>query len=129
VIGIDHGVASRQLHSVLKLKGFDYIELYVANARRAAYFYQTAFGFTPIAQAGLDTNMSSEGVSCLRVPDDLRAERLGAANSEALAALRAQGLLVDRDDDGVFLQPSTESIQDRLTLFVQIIQRQGAPIF
>jgi 4-hydroxyphenylpyruvate dioxygenase len=39
------------------LKGFDYIELYVGNARQAAHFYRTAFGFVPIAYSGLETGV------------------------------------------------------------------------
>ena len=39
------------------LQGIDYIELYVSNALQAAHFYRTAFGFTPIAYAGLETGM------------------------------------------------------------------------
>jgi 4-hydroxyphenylpyruvate dioxygenase len=39
------------------LQGFDYIELYVGNARQAAHFYRTALGFTPIAYSGLETGM------------------------------------------------------------------------
>lgn len=39
------------------LKGFDHIELYVGNAHQAAHFYRTAFGFKPIAYAGLETNV------------------------------------------------------------------------
>jgi len=39
------------------LKGFDYIELYVGNARQAAHFYRTAFGFEPIAYSGLETGV------------------------------------------------------------------------
>lgn len=35
--------------------GFDHLEFYVGNARQAAKFYQTLFGFTPIAYRGLDT--------------------------------------------------------------------------
>jgi 4-hydroxyphenylpyruvate dioxygenase len=41
----------------LQLNGIDYIELYVGNARQAAHFYRTAFGFTPIAYAGLETGV------------------------------------------------------------------------
>ena len=39
------------------LKGFDYLELYVGNARQAAHFYRTALGFTPIAHSGLETGV------------------------------------------------------------------------
>lgn len=40
-----------------KFKGFDYIEFYVGNAWQAAHFYRMAFGFTPIAYAGLETGV------------------------------------------------------------------------
>ncbi|PJF44504.1 MAG: 4-hydroxyphenylpyruvate dioxygenase [Phototrophicales bacterium] len=39
----------------LRLKAFDHVELWVGNAKQAAYFYQHAFGFTPIAYSGLET--------------------------------------------------------------------------
>jgi 4-hydroxyphenylpyruvate dioxygenase len=38
-----------------KLRGIDYLEFYVGNARQAAHFYRTAFGLMPIAYAGLET--------------------------------------------------------------------------
>jgi 4-hydroxyphenylpyruvate dioxygenase len=41
----------------LALNGIDYIELYVGNARQAAHFYRTAFGFMPTAYAGLETGV------------------------------------------------------------------------
>lgn len=39
----------------LKIKSFDHVELWVGNAKQAAYFYQHAFGFTPVAYSGLET--------------------------------------------------------------------------
>ncbi len=39
----------------LSIKGTDYVEFYVGNAKQAAYYYQTAFGFQPVAYAGLET--------------------------------------------------------------------------
>lgn len=39
----------------LPLNGTDYIEMYVGNAKQAAYFYQTAFGFESVAYSGLET--------------------------------------------------------------------------
>ncbi len=39
----------------LKLKSFDHMELWVGNAKQAAFFYQHAFGFTPVAYSGLET--------------------------------------------------------------------------
>lgn len=40
-----------------KLNGYDYLELYVGNAHQAAHFYRTAWGFTPVAYAGLETGV------------------------------------------------------------------------
>jgi 4-hydroxyphenylpyruvate dioxygenase len=42
----------------LPLLGTDYIEFYVGNSKQAAFFYQTAFGFQPLAYAGLETGLS-----------------------------------------------------------------------
>lgn len=41
----------------LPLNGTDYIELYVSNAKQAAYFYKAAFGFQSLAYAGLETGL------------------------------------------------------------------------
>lgn len=39
----------------LPINGTDYVEFYVGNAKQAAYYYQAAFGFQPLAYAGLET--------------------------------------------------------------------------
>ena len=41
----------------LPLLGTDYVELYVGNAKQAAHYYKTAFGFQPLAYAGLETGV------------------------------------------------------------------------
>jgi len=41
----------------LPINGTDYIELYVGNAKQAAHFYKTAFGFQSLAYAGPETGM------------------------------------------------------------------------
>lgn len=41
----------------LPINGTDYIEFYVGNAKQAAHFYQTAFGFQPLAYAGPETGL------------------------------------------------------------------------
>lgn len=41
----------------LPINGTDYIELYVGNSKQAAHYYQTAFGFQPLAYAGLETGL------------------------------------------------------------------------
>lgn len=50
-------VARSQEGDFLPLKGIDYVEFYVGNARQAAHFYRTAYGFTPVAYAGLETGV------------------------------------------------------------------------
>lgn len=39
----------------LPINGTDYVEFYVGNAKQAAYYYQAAFGFQPLAYSGLET--------------------------------------------------------------------------
>ncbi|PJA06687.1 MAG: 4-hydroxyphenylpyruvate dioxygenase [Flavobacteriales bacterium CG_4_10_14_0_2_um_filter_35_18] len=42
----------------LPLLGTDYVELYVGNAKQAAHYYKTAFGFQSLAYAGLETGLT-----------------------------------------------------------------------
>ena len=41
----------------MPINGTDYLELYVGNAKQAAHFYKTAFGFQSLAYAGLETGL------------------------------------------------------------------------
>jgi 4-hydroxyphenylpyruvate dioxygenase len=41
----------------MPLDGWDHVELWVGNAKQAAYFYEHAFGFTPTAYGGPETGM------------------------------------------------------------------------
>jgi len=50
----------KETEAAVCLQGFDYIELYVGNVQQAAYFYRTAFGFTPVAYIGLETGERGE---------------------------------------------------------------------
>jgi len=50
----------------IPLNGTDYVEFYVGNAKQAAHFYQTAFGFQPIAYAGLETGLIDRSSYVLR---------------------------------------------------------------
>src|SRR5215471_12851501 len=54
----DHTETRRSLPvngNPLKLKSIHHVELWVGNAKQAAYFYQRAFGFSEIAYAGLES--------------------------------------------------------------------------
>jgi len=55
-------------------------------------------------------------------------ERVGKID-EDLDSLRELGILVDRDDKGYMLQIFTRPVQDRPTLFYELIQRKGAESF
>ena len=44
----------------LPLLGTDYVEFYVGNAKQAAHFYKTAFGFQSFAYKGLETGSKEE---------------------------------------------------------------------
>jgi 4-hydroxyphenylpyruvate dioxygenase len=77
------------------------------------------------------TKLRSRGVEFLQVPgtyyDDL-AKRVGPIE-EDIEKLRPLGILVDRDDEGYLLQIFTKPVEDRPTLFYEIIQRRGAKSF
>jgi 4-hydroxyphenylpyruvate dioxygenase len=50
----------------LPLLGTDYVELYVGNAKQAAHFYKTAFGFESLAYAGLETGVKDRASYVLK---------------------------------------------------------------
>lgn len=50
----------------LPLNGTDYVEFYVGNAKQAAHFYKTAFGFQSLAYAGLETGLKDRTSYVLR---------------------------------------------------------------
>jgi 4-hydroxyphenylpyruvate dioxygenase len=50
----------------LPINGTDYVEFYVGNAKQAAHYYQTAFGFQPLAYAGLETGLKDRTSYVLR---------------------------------------------------------------
>lgn len=98
-------------------------------------FYQGA-GVQHIAIATNDiletvAELRRRGVDFLEVPatyyDDLL-ERVGEIEEE-VEALKKLNILVDRDDEGYLLQIFTKPVQDRPTVFYEIIQRRGAKSF
>jgi 4-hydroxyphenylpyruvate dioxygenase len=75
--------------------------------------------------------MRNNDVSFLKVPRayyELLPDRVGAIN-EDLRELADLGILVDRDEEGYLLQIFTKPVEDRPTLFFEIIQRHGARSF
>ena len=77
------------------------------------------------------TELQKRGVEFLTVPDSYYKElfdRVGKID-EDLIALHKLGILVDRDEEGYLLQIFTKPVEDRPTLFYEIIQRKGAKSF
>lgn len=50
----------------LPINGTDFVEFFVGNAKQAAHYYQTAFGFQPLAYAGLETGLKDRTSYALR---------------------------------------------------------------
>ena len=76
-------------------------------------------------------DLMSRGVDFLKVPSSYYVgllDRVGKID-EDLGPLSELGILVDRDDEGYLLQLFTKPVQDRPTLFFEIIQRKGAKSF
>lgn len=77
------------------------------------------------------SELQRRGVEFLRVPHsyyDTLLDRVGNID-EDLRPLSELGILVDRDEEGYLLQIFTKPLQDRPTLFFEIIQRKGAKSF
>ncbi len=77
------------------------------------------------------TDLMGRGVEFLKVPSSYYDElenRVGKID-EDLEPLKELGILVDRDPDGYLLQIFSKPVQDRPTVFFEIIQRKGATSF
>ncbi len=98
-------------------------------------FYDGA-GVQHIAMATDDilqtvSTLRSRGVQFLTVPTTYYDELQGRVGQidEPVDALAELGILVDRDPDGYLLQIFTKPVEDRPTVFYEIIQRKGARTF
>ncbi|MGC4079376.1 MAG: 4-hydroxyphenylpyruvate dioxygenase [Rubrivivax sp.] len=78
------------------------------------------------------TDLRARGVEFLSAPPDayyeMLPERVGSID-EDIARLQSLGILVDRDEEGYLLQIFTKPVEDRPTLFFEIIERHGAQSF
>jgi len=75
--------------------------------------------------------MRERGVEFLYIPGtyyDTVLDRVGEIDEE-LSALKELGIMVDRDEEGYLLQIFTKPVEDRPTLFFEVIQRKGAQSF
>ena len=75
--------------------------------------------------------LQARGIEFLSIPasyyEDVL-DRVGKID-EDLAPLQKLGILIDRDDEGYLLQIFSKPLEDRPTLFFEIIQRKGAKSF
>ena len=77
------------------------------------------------------TKLKENGVEFLEVPDtyyDNLSKRVGNID-EDMKVLKKLKILVDRDDEGYLLQLFTKPVEDRPTVFYEVIQRKGSKGF
>lgn len=79
----------------LPLMGTDYVEFYVGNAKQAAHFYKTAFGFQSLAYAGLETGVRD------RASYVLKQDKIRLVLTTALTSDSPIGEHVKKHGDGV----------------------------
>jgi len=75
--------------------------------------------------------LRDQGIEFLRVPHTYYTELQGRVGKidEPVEELEKLGILVDRDDEGYMLQVFTRPVEDRPTLFFEVIQRKGSRSF
>ena len=74
------------------------------------------------------SRLHESGITFLKAPRayyEALPDRVGSID-ENLEALQHLGILVDRDDEGYLLQIFTKPVQDRPTVFYEVIQRKGS---
>ena len=89
------------------------------------------WGYMPTDPAALSAELQKRGLEFLNIPStyyETVLDRVGRID-EDLEPLARLGILVDRDDEGYLLQIFTRPVEDRPTLFFEIIQRKGAKSF
>lgn len=101
--------------------------------------YLEFYGGAGVQHVALNTNdivatvseLKRRGLEFLAVPNsyyEMLPERVGSID-EDIAELQKHGILVDRDDEGYLLQIFSKPVQDRPTVFYEIIERKGAKSF
>src|SRR5688572_11989078 len=107
----------RNAQDFLPLQGTDYVEFYVGNAKQAAHFYKTAFGFQSLAYAGPETGIKD------KVSYVIRQNKLTFVLTTALRPANDIADHVNKHGDGVkFLALKVEDAADA---WKQTIQRGG----
>jgi 4-hydroxyphenylpyruvate dioxygenase len=105
----------------LPINGTDYIELYVGNAKQAAHFYKTAFGFQSLAYAGLSTGVKDRE-SYVLIQDKIRLVLTSPLKSGADI-----GKHIDKHGDGV--KAVALFVDDAFSAFDETTKRGARPYF
>lgn len=104
----------------LPLLGTDYVEFYVGNAKQAAHFYKTAFGFQSYAYAGLETGLRD------RTSYVLKQDKIRIVLTTALTSDSAIGEHVKKHGDGVKIIALW--VEDARKSFEETVKR-GAKVY
>lgn len=105
----------------MPINGTDYIELYVSNAKQAAHYYRTAFGFQPLAYRGLETG-SRELESYVVVQDKIR-----LVLTSPLVSGTPIGTHIDKHGDGV--KVIALWVDDATYAFEETVKRGAKPAY
>ena len=103
----------------LPLLGTDYVEFYVGNAKQAAHYYKTAFGFQSHAYAGLETGLRDRTSYVLK-QDKIRLVLTTAMNSNS-----SIGEHVKKHGDGV--KVIALWVEDATNAFNETVKRGAKP--
>ena len=103
----------------LPLNGTDYVELYVGNARQSAHYFQTAFGFQPLAHAGLSTGLRD------RESYVLQQDKIRLVLTSPLHGDTEIGRHIDRHGDGVRVVALW--VDDATRAFTETVSRGAKP--
>ncbi len=99
----------------LPIMGTDYLELYVGNSLQSAYYFQSAFGFQPLAHAGLTTGRTD------RESYVLEQGKIRLVLTSPLTAGTPVGSHIDRHGDGI--QAIALTVADAGAAFAETVAR------
>jgi 4-hydroxyphenylpyruvate dioxygenase len=121
VKSVDYGLEKifEGAQDFLPLLGTDYVEFYVGNAKQAAHFYKTAFGFQSHAYSGLETG-DKEKVSYVLKQDKIRLVFTTALTSNSII-----GDHVKKHGDGV--KVIALWVEDAKSAFEETVKRGAKP--
>jgi len=103
----------------LPLLGTDYVELYVGNAKQAAHFYKTAFGYQSLAYAGLETGVRDRASYVLK-QDKIRLVLTTPLNEDSPINLHLK-----KHGDGV--KVAALWVEDARSAFEETVKRGAVP--